>query len=78
MPPPIVVVLVAISFVIGMLLWLGALADSADYPPDVFVAIGRTKRGTITFIALTLVIGGAWYWMKIRAPLRAEARRRHE
>jgi hypothetical protein len=78
MPAPIIIVILAIVIVVGMLLWLGALADSADYPPDVFEAVGRTKRSTITFIAITLVVGGAWYWMKIRGPLRAEARLRHE
>ena len=70
----LLVVVLAIAIVIGMLLWLGALADLADYPPEDFVTLGRTKRATIRFVALTLVVGGAWYWLKIRGPLRAASR----
>jgi hypothetical protein len=69
------VVVLVILIVVGMLLWLGALADAADYPPEDYVAVGRTKRSTITFIALTLVVGGIWYWMAIRRGLRSEAKR---
>jgi len=69
------VVVLVILIVVGMLLWLGALADAADYPPEAFTAIGRTKRSTIVFIALTLVVGGVWYWMMIRAGLRRAARK---
>ena len=65
------VVILVILIVVGMLLWLGALADAADYPPEAFTAIGRTKRSTI---ALTLVVGGIWYWVTIRARLRNAAR----
>ena len=63
-----------ILIVVGMLLWLGALADAADYPPEDYAAVGRTKRSTITFIALTLVVGGAWYWLAIWRGLRGAAK----
>jgi hypothetical protein len=67
------VVVLVILVVVGMLLWLGAIADAADYPPEDFAAVGRTKRSTILFIALTLVFGGVWYWMAIRSGLRRAA-----
>jgi hypothetical protein len=70
----LLVVVLAILIVIGMLLWLGAIADLVDYPPEDFVALGRTKRATIRLVALTLVFGGVWYWLKLRGPLRAVSR----
>ncbi|MGZ4688883.1 MAG: hypothetical protein ACXVKA_00845 [Acidimicrobiia bacterium] len=71
---PLLVVVLAIVLVVGMLVWLGALADASDYPAADFVAIGRTKRATITFIALTLAVGGVWYWLRVRGGLRRVAR----
>jgi hypothetical protein len=72
--PPFLIVLVAIVLVAGMLLWLGALADAVDSPPEAFAAIGRTKRSTIVLIALTWVFGGIWYWIAMRAELRRASR----
>jgi hypothetical protein len=72
---PFLILVLVILIVVGMLLWLGALADAADYPPEDFAAIGRTKRSTITFVALTLVVGGIWYWLAIRNGLRRAAKR---
>ena len=69
--PPFLFVLIAIALVMGMLLWLGALADGSDYPDEVFVALGRTKRKTLVLIGVTLVFGGAWYWLRIRPGLRS-------
>ena len=69
------VVVLVILIVVGMLLWLGAIADAADYPPEDYVAIGRTKRSTITIIAVTIVFGGVWYWLAIRRRLRSTAER---
>jgi hypothetical protein len=67
---PALLVIIAIVVVTGMLLWLGALADAADSPSEDFTAVGRTKRSTLAFVALTLVVGGAWYWLIIRPDLR--------
>ena len=68
--PPALVVLFAIAVVTGMLLWFGALADGVDTPAEAFTAVGRTKRATLVFVALTLVVGGVWYWLAIRPGLR--------
>jgi fumarate reductase subunit D len=68
--PPFLFVLIAIVLVMGMLLWLGALADGSDYAEEVFVAIGRTKGRTLVLVGLTLVFGGTWYWLRIRPGLR--------
>jgi RsiW-degrading membrane proteinase PrsW (M82 family) len=65
------VVIVAIVIVVGLLLWLGAIADAADLPPEAFTELGRTKRATITLVALTFVFGGVWYWVSMRGRLRA-------
>jgi hypothetical protein len=73
-PMSFLVVVLVILIVVGMLLWLGAIADAADYPSEDFAAVGRTKRSTITFIAVTLVFGGIWYWLAIRGGLRRAAR----
>ena len=67
---PALVVIIAIVVVTGMLLWFGALADGADTAPEVFTAAGRTKRSTLVFVGLTLVVGGVWYWAVIRPGLR--------
>jgi hypothetical protein len=68
--PPLLVVVIAIVLVGGMLLWMGALADAAQYDDAVFPAIGRTKRSTLTVVALTWAVGGAWYWLRAKPRLR--------
>lgn len=71
---PLPVVILTILIVVGMLLWFGAIADSADYPPAAYTAIGRNKGKTLWIIVLTLIVGAAWYWLKVRVPLRAADR----
>jgi hypothetical protein len=68
--PPLVFVLIAIVLVGGMLLWMGALADAGQCADRDFVAIGRTKRATLTLVALTWAFGGAYYWSRIKPQLR--------
>jgi hypothetical protein len=68
--PPLLVVVIAIVLVGGMLLWIGALADAAQFGDDDFAAIGRTKRATLTLVALTWAFGGAYYWMRLKPRLR--------
>ena len=74
MPPAFLVAVIGVVIVVSMTLWGGALADVVDYPPEAFAAVGRTKRSTLVFIALTLIIGALWYWFAIRADVRHAAR----
>jgi len=71
--PVFLIVVIGIAIAVGMLLWGGALADAVDYEPEAFVAVGRTKRSTLVFIACTFGIGGFWYWVVIRGPVRRAA-----
>ncbi len=71
--PTFLIVVIGIVVAIGMLLWGGALADAVDYEPEAFAAVGRTKRSTLVFIALTFAVGGFWYWVAIRGPVRRAA-----
>jgi hypothetical protein len=69
--PPLLFTLIAIALVSGMLVWMGALADAAQYDEDTFVAAGRTKRGTLTLVGLTWGFGGLYYWLRLKRPLKA-------
>jgi hypothetical protein len=71
--PTFLIVIIGLVIAIGMLLWGGGLADAVDYEPEAFVAVGRTKRSTIVFIAATFAVGGFWYWVVIRGPVRRAA-----
>ena len=62
--------LITIVLVAGMLLWMGALADGAQYEEREFAAIGRAKRSTVLLVAFTWAFGGAWYWLRIKPQLR--------
>jgi len=68
--PPLLVVLVAIVGVGGMLLWVGALVDAAQYDDDAFTAVDRAKRSTVLLVAFTWAFGGAWYWLRLKPRLR--------
>jgi hypothetical protein len=68
--PPLLVVLIAIVGVGGMLLWMGALVDAAQYEDASFTAIGRAKRSTVLLVLFTWAFGGAWYWLRIKPRLR--------
>jgi hypothetical protein len=71
--PTFLIAIIGIVIAVGMLLWGGGLADAVDYEPEAFVAVGRTKRSTLVFIALTFAVGGFWYWAFIRTPVRRAA-----
>jgi hypothetical protein len=68
--PPFLFVVIAIVLVGGMLLWVGALVDAAQYDDAAFAAAGRVKRSTLTLVALTWAFGGGYYWAKIKPQLR--------
>ena len=69
--PPLLFVLIAIVGVTGMLLWVGALVDAAQYDDPAFDHIGRDKRPTVMLILFTWGFGGAWYWLQVKPQLRA-------
>ena len=48
----------------------GALVDAAQCDDAAFTGIGRTKRATITLVALTWAFGGAYYWLRIKPQFR--------
>jgi hypothetical protein len=68
--PPLLLVVLAIVLVSGMLLWMGALADAAQYDDATFTAVGRTKGSTLIVVAVTWAFGGAYYWTKLKPGLR--------
>lgn len=68
---PFLIVVVVIVGLAGMLVWVGALADAAQYDAATFTAVGRTKRATLTVVAITWAFGGLWYWLRLKRPLRA-------
>jgi hypothetical protein len=67
--PPLLVVLIAIIGVGGMLLWIGALVDAAQYDDTRFAAIGRDKRSTVLLVTFTWALGGSWYWLRLKPRL---------
>jgi type VI protein secretion system component VasK len=73
---PFVFMLIAVVGVSGLLVWVGALIDVAQYDPATFVAVNRTKRGTLTLVALTWAFGGLYYWLRLKQPLKAADDRR--
>jgi hypothetical protein len=68
--PPLLFVLIAIVLVCGMLVWVGALVDAAQYDEATFTAVGRERRTTIVLLVFTWGFGGAWYWMRLKPRLR--------
>jgi hypothetical protein len=68
---PFAIVVIVIVGLSGMLLWVGALVDAAQYDAAIFRAVGRAKRATLTIVAVTWAFGGAWYWLRLKRPLRA-------
>ena len=73
--PPFLFIVIAIVGVTGMLLWVGALIDAAQYDDRFFDEIGRDKRPTVMLILFTWGFGGLWYWLRVR-PQLVELRRR--
>ncbi len=69
--PPLLFTLIIIALVSGMLVWMGALADAAQYEAATFTAVGRTKRGTLILVGLTWGFGGLYYWLRLKRPLKA-------
>ena len=68
--PPLLFALIAIALVSGMLVWMGALADAAQYDDGTFVAVGRTKRGTLILVGFTWGFGGLYYWLRLKRHLK--------
>jgi hypothetical protein len=68
--PPLLFVAIAIVLVGGMLLWVGALVDAAQYVEGTYEAVERDRRRTLLTIAVTWAFGGAWYWARIKPELR--------
>ena len=69
---PAVIALVGIVVAVGMMLWGGTLADATDDEAEAFTAVGRTRR-SLLFIGCTWAVGGLWFWLVIRAPVRRAA-----
>ena len=68
--PPLLFVAIAIVLVSGMLLWIGALVDAAQYDDAAFTALGREKRSTVLAVAFTWAFGAGWYWLRLKPRLR--------
>jgi uncharacterized protein (DUF486 family) len=72
--PPLLFVLIVLVGLTGMLLWVGALVDAAQYDDTWFDRIGRDKRPTVMLVLFTWGFGGLWYWLRVKPALTAASR----